>query len=260
MSELTFAKKIEKELSSKKAEEIETLDLCGCTGESFEGLTDKFVNLKGIVANGCGLKSTEGLPVLKNLLKLDLSNNQITDLKAVAALPSLTVLELVNNNISDPAVLEPLYNHPKLECLNIEGNAIKKHEGYLDELFANLPHVVAIDGSHNPNDSTFAENGDDYDDEEYDSDHSGSESEEEVGLEALQRSGDLEDDEDEYNPDGEDEEEEDFEEEDDEDEEEGQNGKSDEKGAIKRKAETANGDVAESKHARVSETNGADSE
>jgi hypothetical protein len=70
------------------------------------------------------LSKITGLKNLQNLQHLDLSNNQIHDLKALVELKSLKHLDLSNNKISDPQNIEYLKQIPLLEVVDLRGNDI----------------------------------------------------------------------------------------------------------------------------------------
>ena len=92
-------------------EAVEELMLDACKASRVTGL-EKFVNLKVLSLNGCGLTSLDGFPTLSKLKSLELSDNQLCDgvLEALqdAGLLHLTKLSLAGNRFSSLESLEPL--------------------------------------------------------------------------------------------------------------------------------------------------------
>jgi len=73
------------------------------------------------------LSQITGLSNLKDLKTLDLSNNQIGDLKGITELKNLTHLVLPNNQISDLINLEYIKTLSNLQFLDLCGNDISKN-------------------------------------------------------------------------------------------------------------------------------------
>jgi len=73
------------------------------------------------------LSQITGLSNLRNLKTLDLSNNQIGDLKGITELKNLTHLVLPNNQISDLSNLEYIKTLSNLQFLDLCGNEISKN-------------------------------------------------------------------------------------------------------------------------------------
>jgi Leucine-rich repeat (LRR) protein len=68
------------------------------------------------------LSKVTGLKNLLNLQILNLSNNQIKDLKDLVEMKSLIHLDLSNNKLSDPQNIEYLKQIPHLEFIDLRGN------------------------------------------------------------------------------------------------------------------------------------------
>jgi len=72
------------------------------------------------------LEKIKGLNNLKFVKKLDLSNNLIEDLSALAVFKNLESLYLANNKISDPKNIKYLNDLPNLHYIDLTGNKIAK--------------------------------------------------------------------------------------------------------------------------------------
>ncbi len=70
------------------------------------------------------ISEIEGLDFLRNLKKLDLSNNQIEEIQKLKDLKSLTHLMISNNKLKDLKNLRFLQSFPNLEYLDLCGNKI----------------------------------------------------------------------------------------------------------------------------------------
>ncbi|MFW9946884.1 MAG: hypothetical protein ACFFDX_08665 [Candidatus Odinarchaeota archaeon] len=77
--------------------------------------------------NISSISEIEGLSLLRNLKKLDLSNNQIEDIDKLKDLKLLTHLIISNNKLKDMRNLNPIQNLPNLEFLDLCGNEIANH-------------------------------------------------------------------------------------------------------------------------------------
>lgn len=70
------------------------------------------------------ISDIEGLNYLKNLKKINFTNNQIENLDDISFLKNITHLILTNNNLSNKKNIDYLKNLPKLEYLDLRGNDI----------------------------------------------------------------------------------------------------------------------------------------
>ncbi|TXT53356.1 MAG: hypothetical protein BAJALOKI2v1_1020005 [Promethearchaeota archaeon] len=61
---------------------------------------------------------------LKDLSRLDLSNNQLKSLEFLKYLPNLKGLNIANNRIDDPTNIKYINTHQALKYINLEGNKI----------------------------------------------------------------------------------------------------------------------------------------
>ncbi len=76
--------------------------------------------------NIASLSAIPGIQYLTSMRYLDLSSNEITELKELAYLPNVTHLILKNNRISNHENLEYINNMPNLKYLDLRGNEIVK--------------------------------------------------------------------------------------------------------------------------------------
>ena len=91
-------------------ESVAELVLDTCKATKITGL-DKFVNLRMLMLNGCGITTLEGFPTLSRLTRLELADNQLSDgleMLQDAGLLSLKSLSLAGNKFSSLEQLEPL--------------------------------------------------------------------------------------------------------------------------------------------------------
>lgn len=95
---------------NQKPEDVTELVLDTCKATKVSGL-DKFVKLRTLTLNSCGLTTLEGFPQLSFLTKLELNDNNLQDGLDVlegACLISLKSLSLAGNKFSTLESLEPL--------------------------------------------------------------------------------------------------------------------------------------------------------
>lgn len=81
--------------------------------------------IKSLMVNAIGIKSIVGIEIFKNLIMLDISNNEIKEIpKELEALQNLRILIINNNQITD---LDPgITNLINLEVLDASNNKINK--------------------------------------------------------------------------------------------------------------------------------------
>lgn len=79
-------------------------------------------NISQVVGKGKGIKSLEGLQHCKSMMKLDLENNEITDLGPIRELKLLQSIDLASNKIQS---LEPLTGLTAVQYLHIANNALE---------------------------------------------------------------------------------------------------------------------------------------
>ena len=109
-------------------------------------------NISQVVARGKGVKSLEGLQHCKSLMKIDLANNEISDLSPIADLKQLQSIDLSGNQIENIA---PLAGLKQSQYLQLSKNKIVdlapiKDLTNLNSLYLNdnqiksLEHVAAL--------------------------------------------------------------------------------------------------------------------
>ncbi|CAH8553954.1 unnamed protein product [Schistosoma turkestanicum] len=193
MTYLTLLQRIELERGKREPGEITELNLDNSKSVDVEGLTDEYSSLEVLSMVNVGLQNLTGLPSL-------------TSLKTLSCL-NLRVLDLGNCPVTSTE------NYRKKAFAMIP--SLKYLDG-LDE--NNEEEVFGSDFINGDEEADGVDEADEEDDEESEEDD---ECDDEIGIEALQQSGELEDDEDDYAPgEGEEAELDDYEDVDDEDEDE----------------------------------------
>ena len=117
--------------------------------------------------NQTHLKSLENFPNAKNLLRLELAENQLTgdELKHIKKYaPTLETLKLANNNITTLADLEPLSSLKCLKNLDLEDNEVCNVDGYKEKVWAMFADgkLEILDNHDKKGDEAFSEDIDDY--------------------------------------------------------------------------------------------------
>lgn len=134
------------EVSDRDPSELVDLNLDNCCADKITGLTDKLTNLQVAIVLlninkrpfqnlsiiNAGLECLDGLPFLPNLLKLDLSNNQITGgLEVIAKnCPALLHLNMSGNSIETVDTFESFKGHKHLCEIDIFSNPVSADENH----------------------------------------------------------------------------------------------------------------------------------
>lgn len=84
-------------------------------------VADDLKNISQVVGRGKGIKSLEGIQHCKVLMKIDLANNEIEDIKPIAELKQLQSIDLSGNKISD---ISPLAGLTSVQYLQLSKNSI----------------------------------------------------------------------------------------------------------------------------------------
>lgn len=110
---------------------------------------EKLTNLQKLTANGCKIEDISYLNSLKQLTDLDLRNNNIKTVAALAGLTNVKQLYLRGNLIDDYTPIKPYYNQltekdfsfQKLGDITIRGYTCNS-EGSYDTLTANITNTI----------------------------------------------------------------------------------------------------------------------
>ena len=161
-------------------EDIEELILEGWKGTSMSAqdkiLLEKYSNLDYLSLSKCGLKTLANFPVLTNLIKLDLNDNEIKgNLEALSGLHELMQLNLANNGLTQIENFQPLAHLQNLVYLDIEKNPVASIENYREKIFKIIPNLQVVDGidktgkeiSLDSDDSQLPDGFDDDDEDEF---------------------------------------------------------------------------------------------
>jgi Leucine-rich repeat (LRR) protein len=212
-----FEQKIQELHGDTDVSDVKELNLDGCDATSMEGLNDKFESLSSLSLANNKLSTLKSFPSLKTLKTLNLRGNELEGgLDYLAGCVQLKSLDLSNNKFSTVQQLEPLKSCAALEALTLKDCPITETETYKSDVFEMLPQLTTVDGDGREGTNGTATNGSHA---AVNGTGDAADDEPEAGLEQLQRD-DLEDDDEEYNPEGEEEEDELDEDDDDEEEEE----------------------------------------
>ncbi|XP_031684127.1 acidic leucine-rich nuclear phosphoprotein 32 family member B-like isoform X2 [Oncorhynchus kisutch] len=124
------------------------LDNCRSNEGKIKGLSEEFVNLEFLSLINVGLISVSKLPKLGKLKKLELSDNRISDGLDVLAekLPNLTHLNLSGNQLKDIRTLEPLKKLDGLKSLDLFNCEVTNLNDYRESVFKLLPQLTYLDG------------------------------------------------------------------------------------------------------------------
>ena len=165
---------IQKYTEGEAPENVIEIDLEGWTSESISReeklLLEKYQSVDSLSFSGCGLKRLENFPLLEDLARLDLSENQIEKgLENLKHLDGIMQISLENNKITDIEEFKHLAGLANLMSLMVEGNPISQEENYREKLFKIIPSLQVIDGFNASGEEVdFAE--DDEDEEEFNDD------------------------------------------------------------------------------------------
>jgi len=110
-------------------------------------ILERFKNLNYLSFVGCGLKSLVNFPNLPNLVKLDLSENQIKGgFEHFPRFEELMEITLAGNLIESPEALRPLTRQPSLVSLDLFGCPVNDVESYREKVFEMFPDLNILDG------------------------------------------------------------------------------------------------------------------
>ncbi|CAD8162912.1 unnamed protein product [Paramecium octaurelia] len=143
--------------------------------EEMAALFTKHQSLLGLAFEKCGLTTLEGFPKLKKLQNLEFENNSLTGtaIKYIADnFKELINLNLSQNNIKSVDDLKPLASLTKLESLELKDNPLTKEAGYHKKVFQLIPSLQVLDNKNEKGEEVLDDEGDDNDDDELDEDDS----------------------------------------------------------------------------------------
>lgn len=108
---------------------------------------EKCVNLLSLSLNECSLTSLVNLPILPNLVRLELCDNKLppSSLSLLSQLKNLQALSLGGNYIKSLEDLSPLKAIDSLNDLDLLGCEINMMEDYRDKVFEILPQLQILD-------------------------------------------------------------------------------------------------------------------
>jgi hypothetical protein len=216
-----FQLKIQEVHGDINKSEITDLDLEGCDATTLEGLTEDFDSLSTLSLANNKLNTLKAFPTLKTLTTLNLKGNSLeSGLDHLTHCDLLKVLDLSDNKFSTVEQLEPLKSCSALEHLHVSGCPIASTEGYRAVIFEALPQLSFIDGTARGHSTAHAEgeNGTHKNGDHKAVNGEGDGVANEAGVDQLLRD-DLEDDDEEYCPEGEEEEDDEIDEDEDDDNE-----------------------------------------
>ena len=137
--------------SGTDPEDVEELNLESWKGASIsvqeKKLLETYLNLDYFSLSDCGLKNLDNFPVLPKLIKLDLNKNDIKGgLDKLSPLKELMQLELSNNQLGTVADFLPLVSLTSLVSLDLKNCPVTLTEDYRQSIFKIIPSLQVIDG------------------------------------------------------------------------------------------------------------------
>ncbi|GMT28118.1 hypothetical protein PFISCL1PPCAC_19415, partial [Pristionchus fissidentatus] len=184
------------ELNNRDPTKIDQLYLDNCKSGTVKGLGENLTMLDTLSMVNCGLTSLEGLPLLPELVILDISQNDLKDgLDIVAAkCPKLEKLVLSNNAFTTLEQFEPLKDVSSLVVLDTFQNEVENTEDYRTKVFEMFPSLRDLDGQDVNGEMTEEIEEDETGAEGEDSDADGDTDEEDgPGLSYLENSNIMDD-------------------------------------------------------------------
>lgn len=128
---------------------LEGLDLGGELTPADKTFLERFTEAKCLNLSYCNLRSLKNLPVLPQLDRLTLSDNNIIgeDLHFINLnYKKLKVLDLSNNAIRNLDFVALLAKVKTLKTLDLSANPITDINKYRENLFEKVPQLEALDG------------------------------------------------------------------------------------------------------------------
>jgi acidic leucine-rich nuclear phosphoprotein 32 family protein B len=145
--ELPMGQRVIEELAGAKPDQVNELVLDGSKSDFIDGVTAEFVNLEYLSMSNCGLKSLKGMPPLPKLQRLDVMfNDLVGSFECLSSCPSLVHVNLSDNKIARAEDLAGLAQLPDLRSVDLFNCPVGEPDGYRDNVFTTVPHLVYIDG------------------------------------------------------------------------------------------------------------------
>jgi len=139
---------IDKELKQRSAGEITELLLDNCKSKEIVGFKghnfDKVNHLSFI---GCDLETLNGLENLPEVRVLDLSENKISSIEKIPeCLPKLYHLNICGNPLSTVEQLKPLNKLANLQALDVFDCPVTDTDEYRTKIFEAIPNLKFLNG------------------------------------------------------------------------------------------------------------------
>ena len=109
---------------------------------------ENFKNLEILNMSSCKLFSLKNLPILPNLTKIELNDNNLTEKELIklAQYPYLSEIYVANNLIKSFEDLKQLRNMRELHLLDLSDNPICQNKDYREKIFEIFPRLLFLDG------------------------------------------------------------------------------------------------------------------
>jgi len=166
-------REIQLQVNNVDPSEVEELVLDNWNGEQLslehKQLLERYNNLDFLSLSGCGLRSLKNFPELPNLIKLDLTHNDLSgELQSISHLPELMQVCLNSNRIATLQELEPLKPLENLISLDLDQNPVCELPEFRKKVFKILPQLKLLDdlNSEGEEGPLFSEEEEDQDEED----------------------------------------------------------------------------------------------
>ncbi len=131
---------------------------------------ESFKNLEKLNMSYCKLFSLKNLPMLPNLIKIELNDNNLSekDLVKLLQFPKLSEIYIANNLIKSFEELKQLKNMRELHLIDLSDNPICQNKDYREKMFEIFPRLLFLDGIGKNNEiyEEFAEENEEEEEEE----------------------------------------------------------------------------------------------
>jgi len=115
--------------------------------EEIKNYMEKFTNVTKLSLNMCLLKNLTFIPLFKNLVEIELSDNHLQgkDIQIISQFQLLNQIKIANNKIENFSDLEPLSKLRDLSFLDLSENPVIKTKDYRKKLYEMIPTLVYLD-------------------------------------------------------------------------------------------------------------------